>query len=77
MPKLPLTVQQVIDKGGQGYEVIVVYADGSLGHYLIPVTMATVEGVTISALAMGVLSDVATPMMTGPHRVHRRYAPRS
>jgi len=76
MAKLPLTVQAVYDKGGATYEVVVAYADGTYGHFLIPVTLATVEAVTISALAMGMLQDAEATQLTAPHHVHRRYAPR-
>lgn len=76
MPKLPLTVLSVTLKGGQTWAVSVAFADGSTGIYLIPETMATVEAVRISALAMGQLLDLGIGDPTNPHRVTRRYDPR-
>jgi ethanolamine transporter EutH len=75
--KLPLTVTQVNRKSGYFYEVVVAYADGTTGTFLVPLTLATVEAVTISALAMGVLSDIVVQHATvhGPN--HKRFDPRS
>lgn len=70
MTKLPLTVTQVVPRGGGLYVVTVAYADGTLGNYIIPVNLATIEGVTLSALAMGMLSDLDVAQLTGPHRKH-------
>ena len=77
MAKLPLTVTGVENLGGELYGVTVAYADGSTANYIIPVTLATVEGVTISAVAMGALSDPTVVVHTQPHRKHRRYTPRA
>ena len=77
MSTLPLTVTEVEYAGGELYRVTVALADGTLGHYLIPASMATVEAVRISAIAMGVLLDPDRPYFTSHHRGHRRYAPRS
>lgn len=77
MPLLPLTVESVTNIGGQLYQVTVTMADGTLQHYLIPVSLATVEGVTISALAMATLSDPAVTFVNAHHRYHRRYDPRT
>lgn len=76
MAKLPLTVTNVAKRAGDLYVVTVAYADGSLGNYIIPPNLATVEGVTISALAMGMLSDLAVAQWTAPHHKHPRYSPR-
>lgn len=77
MAKLPVTVTSVQARAGGLYAVTVAYFDGTIGQFLIPPSMATVEAVTISALAMATLSDIATPAPTfhGPN--HRRYLPRT
>lgn len=76
MAKLPLTVTNVTRRKGDLWAVTVAFADGTTANYIIPVTMATVEGVTISALAMGVLSDLDVAEPTHPHHVHYRRWPR-
>jgi len=75
--KLPLTVTQVNKKRANLFEVVVAYADGTTQVYLVPVNLATVEAVTISALAMGVLHDVATPFAGASGPSHRRFTPRT
>lgn len=77
MPKLPLTVTNVAKRKGGLYTVTVAYADGTTGNYIIPPNLATVEAVTISALAMGMLSDTNVTQLTGRHPVHPRYLPRA
>lgn len=77
MSKLPLTVTEVTDRGGGLYVVTVAYADGTLGNFIIPANLATVEGVTLSSLAMGMLSDPSIAQWTAPHRKHPRYSPRT
>jgi hypothetical protein len=57
--------------------VTVAYADGTVGQFIIPQSLATMEAVTISALAMGVLLDIATAHATTHGPSHRRYEPRS
>ena len=47
--------------GGGTYGVTVAYNDGTTPSFLIPETMATVEAVRISTLAMAVLSDNVSP----------------
>lgn len=76
MSKLPVTVTAVTRLKGNLYNVTVAYGDGTRGQYIIPVNMATMEAVTISALAMATLSDmnVDAPTFHGPN--HRRYLPR-
>jgi hypothetical protein len=76
VPKLPLTVTQVVPKPGQLWAVQVAFADGSTGWYIVPQTLATIEGVTISALALGVLMDIATANLTSHGPSHRRFEPR-
>ncbi len=77
MAKLPLTVTKVERLAGATWGVTVAFWDGTIANYLIPETMATVEAVRISALAMGVLSDQLGPPATGPQSRNRRYAPRT
>ena len=61
MPKLPATVTTVELLCGGTYGVTVAYNDGTTQSFLIPETMATVEAVRISTLAMAVLSDNVQP----------------
>lgn len=77
MSKLPLTVTDVTNLGGALYGVTLAFADGTTTRIIVPETMATLEAVTISALAMAVLSDAPTPVSYPPHRVHTRYDPRT
>jgi len=77
MSTLPLTVTEVEYAGGELYRVTVALADGTLAHYLIPATLASIEAVRISAIAMGVLLDPNRPYFTSHHRGHRRYDPRT
>ena len=65
MSKLPVTVTAVTPKRGYLYDVTVAFADGTTEHYLIPPTMATVDSVRLSALAMAVLNDI---VLWGPNR---------
>lgn len=77
MPLLPLTVESVVNAGGQLYKVTLTMADGTSRHYLVPVSLATVEGVTISALAMATLMEPDVTFVNAHHRYHRRYDPRT
>lgn len=77
MPKLPLTVTSVVRRKSQLWTVTVAFADGTTGNYIIPTTMATIEAVTISALAYGQLLDADVTQSTYAHGTHRRYAPRT
>jgi hypothetical protein len=77
VPKLPLTVTSVEKRPAGLYAVTVAYFDGTTGTYLIPETMATVDAVRMSALAMGMLSDPVIVRRNHPHRKHQRYAPRT
>lgn len=61
MPKLPATVTLVELLSGGTYGVTVAYNDGTTQSFLIPDTMATVEAVRISTIAMAVLSDNVQP----------------
>ena len=77
MPKLPLTVTAVEGLGGQLYGVTVAFSDGTTQTYIIPASLATIEGVTISAVALAVLADPDRPYVSSHHRGHRRYDPRT
>lgn len=57
-PKLPVTVTQVAYWKSDLWAVTVAYGDGTTGTYLIPRTMATVQAVTISALAMATVLEL-------------------
>jgi hypothetical protein len=74
--KVPVTVTAVTRRQGQTWAVTVSFADGTTANYLIPETMATVDGVRISALAMATLASMPAAQVTRPHRVHTRYWPR-
>jgi hypothetical protein len=74
--KLPVTVVSVDGPTLGNYRVTVAYADFTTGNYIIPETMATIEAVTISALAMATLSETNISQVTAPHHKHRRYLPR-
>lgn len=76
MATLPLTVTDVSHYGGQLYAVTVAMADGTTTQYLIPASLATIEGVSISAVALGQLLDADRPYATATHHGHRRYDPR-
>ncbi len=76
MAKLPVTVTSMVNRGGGLYDVTVAFADFTTGNYIIPESMATIEAVTISALAMATLSETNITQVTYPHHKHRRYSPR-
>ncbi len=76
MPKLPLTVTNVEARSGLLWTVTVAYADGTTGQFIVPQSLDTMEAVTISALAMGVLMDIATANLTAHGPSHRRFEPR-
>jgi len=77
VPTLPLTVTAVTYVGAELYQVSVAMADGTTTHYLIPATLASIEAVRFSALALGQLLDPDRPYFTSHHRGHRRYDPRT
>lgn len=77
MPKLPVTVTSVTKRKGQLWVVAVEFADRTVGQYVIPTTMATVESVTISAMAFAQLMDADVTQADFAHGTHRRWAPRS
>ena len=77
MPTLPLTVTKVDYLGTDLYGVTVALRDGTTANYIVPASLATIEGVTISAVAMAVLLDNEVAARSGHHRHHRRYDPRT
>lgn len=77
MAKLPVTVVSVVNRGGGLYGVTVAFDDLTTQSYIIPDSMATIEAVTISAVAMAVLSESNIAQVTMPHHKHRRYDPRT
>lgn len=76
MAKLPVTVTSVVLKKEGLYAVSIAMADMTTQVFLIPPTLASVEAVTVSALAMAMLNDIATAGPTGHGPGHRRYDPR-
>lgn len=77
MATLPVTVTDVSYYGSQLYAVSVAMADGTVTQYLIPASLATIEGVRISAIALAQLLDSNRPYANAHHRGHRRYDPRT
>lgn len=77
MATLPLTVTSVEDRGNGLYGVTVAMRDGTLFHYVIPETLATIEAVSISALALAQLLDALPQRVNAHHGKHTRYAPRT
>jgi hypothetical protein len=74
--KLPVTVVSVVKQRAATYAVRVAYADGTTGVFLIPTTMATVDGVRISALVMAQLSSISPPVLAPHHPSYARIEPR-
>lgn len=74
---MPVTVTAVTPKPGGLYAVSVAFVDGTVGQFLVPTTMATVQAVTISAIAMATLSDIAQASATKHGPSHRRFTPRA
>lgn len=77
MATLPLTVTAIEDIGSHLYGVTVAMVDGSTFHYVVPESLATIEGVSISAVALGQLLDATPQRVNAHHGKHRRYAPRT
>lgn len=77
MSTLPVTVLSVENIGGTSWSVAVAMADGTTAHYVIPESLATIKGVSISALAMAQLLDAPPQRANAHHGVHARYAPRT
>jgi hypothetical protein len=75
MSALPVTVLAVERAPGGLWRVEVAYSDLSTRWFLVPETLATVEGVRISALALATLAERAA-RLDFPHHRHPRWAPR-
>lgn len=75
--KLPVTVTSITKLTGQTYEVAVAYFDGTVGYFLVPETLATTQGVRLSALVMAQLVDIAPPLYWHHHPSRRRHEPRA
>jgi hypothetical protein len=67
--KLPATVTVVERLSAGTYGVTVAFWDGTTASFLIPDNLATAEAVSISAVAMAVLSDNVAP---GPKQGSRK-----
>jgi hypothetical protein len=74
---LPLTVTSVVNTKKGLWAVTVALFDGRVETYLVPDSMATLEAVRVSALAMGQLLGAAPTPVRAPHHLHPRYAPRT
>jgi hypothetical protein len=74
--KLPATVTKVERLKGGMFGVTVAFWDGTMGTYIVPETLATYEGIRISALVFAQLSQPPPPNLDKPHRVHTRRTPR-
>lgn len=68
---LPLTVTSVEPVAGGLWKVTVAMADGTSRHMLIPETLATIEAVKLSSLALAQLLNVATTPVYHHHHGHR------
>ena len=77
MATLPVTVLDVEYLGTGLYGVKVALADGTTTNMIIPDSIATIEGVRISAVALAMLLDPNRPPTPGHHRGHKRYTPRT
>lgn len=73
-PALPLTVREVRPIGGALWAVTIVMADNTERTVIIPETLATLEAVRFSALALAVLSSHMRPMSPPRTAAHGRYA---
>lgn len=77
MATLPVSVEEVRRVGPDTYGVVLGLADGTRRTVIVPASLATIEAVSISAVAVAVLLDPAVTTVTRHHRGHRRYAPRT
>ena len=77
VPTLPVTVRSIQRLRAGLVGVTIAMADGTVRQLIIPDTMATLEAVRISALAVAQLSDGSVITDHRSHRPHRRYAPRT
>lgn len=77
MASLPLTVNAVDYRGSDMYGVEICFADGTTAEMIVPASLATIEAVTIAAVAIAQFRDVLAPSAATHHRGHRRYDPRT
>lgn len=76
MSVLPLTVREVKPMGGGLWGVTIVMADNTERAVIVPETLATLEAVRFSAVALAVLAARPRPLSLPRTAKHRRYAPR-
>ena len=69
MAKLPATVTAVEPLKGGLYGVTVAFWDGTMGTYIVPETLATYEGIRISALVYAQLMQLPPYNPRKPHRM--------
>lgn len=67
MAKLPATVTAIERLRGGVYRVTVAFWDGTIGTYVVPETLATYEGIRISALVFAQLSQLPPYNPGKPH----------
>lgn len=77
MALLPLTVESVSPASAGLVQVVLTMADLSRRVLILPETLATIEAVRWSAIALAQLAELDASQMTHPHRKHRRYDPRT
>ena len=77
MALLPLTIESVDYLGSDMYAVRLVMADGTNREMIVPRSLATIEAVSIGAVAIASLTELALPSGATHHRGHRRYDPRT
>ena len=71
MTTLPLTVTSVEPVAGGLWAVRIAMADGTSRTMLVPETLATIEAVKISSLALAQLLNVGTTPVYRHHHGHR------
>ena len=75
MGLLPVTVTEVKRLKSATWGVSVTFADGSTGNYVVPESVATYDGVRLSALVIAQLYQQSTIWAASRPRRHRRYDP--
>lgn len=73
-PSLPLTVTRCDNIGSGLYRVEVALFDGSMVRFVIPETLATIEAVSISAMALATLLERDVPFVSGGGNVNAPHA---
>ena len=77
VPTLPVTVLDVQLGSGGLWWVTLEFADRTTHRYCVPASLVTAQAVTVSALALAVLSDPDLATSYAPHRKHRRWLERT